>query len=207
MKKIKILVAAMFVQLVLISGSSFAQTALQEITELSAGESTLQNGTVDPEVLQAALEGASREALTTYYSLTNRFLEKTGKVLTLDGQNRLMMAVDTQSDRQKWHLVREGSSYRIYNKALGEGKAMDSDTKTPHMANKGNYSGQFWYFTEQGGWYRLSNSYQGINKVLDTYNATNNYVFFENKAKNTSGTYWRKTALGSATYQPLTITP
>lgn len=172
MKRIKLLMAAMMVQLALISGASFAQTALEEIIEISTAKETQQNGTVDPEALQAALDAERIEVETTYYRLTNKFLEKTGKVLTLDNQDRLMMAADTSSDRQKWHLVKEGNRYRIYNKALGEGKAMDSDTKKPHMAKKGNYSGQFWYFTAQGSWYRLSNSYQGINKVLDTYNAT-----------------------------------
>jgi len=207
MPKLRTLIAAIFVQLVLGNPASFAQGSLEQINEITNTTATQQNVTTDPAALRALLEAAGKNAKPTYYSLTNMFLEKSGKVLTLDSHNRLMMAADTRSDRQQWHLVQEGSSYRIYNKALGEGKAMDSDTQKPHMANKGNYSGQFWYFTAQGGWYRLSNSYQGINKVLDTYNATNNYVFFENKAKNTSGTYWKKIALSSATNQPLTSIP
>lgn len=151
----------------------------------------------DSKALQNALDTAKTK--TIYYTRSNKFLEKTGKVLTLDSQNRLVMAANTRSDRQKWYLVQEGSTYHIYTKALGEGQAIDSDTQKTHRAKKGNFSGQFWHFTAQGNWYGLSNNYQGINKALDTYNAPNNYVFFKKKANNTSGTYWEKTAVSNST--------
>jgi len=134
------------------------------------------------------------------------FLMKQGKVMTLDGSNRLVMAPkSTSNDRQKWQIIPDKNNYyRLYNKALGEGMAVDSDTKKPHMAKKGNYSGQYWLLTSvPGGWYKLSNMYQGVNKVLDTYNSSGNHLFFESKAKNTSGTFWRKTQVSDAVYVPL----
>lgn len=105
-----------------------------------------------------------------------------------------MSTKSANNDRQKWTVIKDKSGwYHLTNKALGTDISMDSGKDKPHMAKTGNYSGQQWRFTSApGGWYRLSNNYQGLNKVLDTYNSKGNYLFLENKAKNTTGTFWKK---------------
>lgn len=136
-----------------------------------------------------------------YYYLSNQFLGD-NKVMTLDGKNRLVMSTKAaNNDRQKWR-VRENENgwYRLYNKALGADMSVDSGKDQPNMAKTGDYTGQAWHFTPAGGgWYRLSNDYQGINKVLDTYNAEGNHLFLENKAKNTTGSFWKKVNVNGVT--------
>ncbi len=172
--------------LALAPAAAHAQTALEDAIELSASQNASK-------VLSAAevreiFEGA------TYYYLSNSFLG-VDKVMTLDSKGRLIMArKNPANDNQKWAIVSDPNGWkRIYNKAQGKAKALDSDQTKPHLANKGNYSGQFWKLekTGNGDWFRIYNSYLKQDKVLDTYNRTGNDLFFEQAARNTSGTYWR----------------
>lgn len=217
MKTKSCLFVAVFLQCILFAGLVQAQSGINQLSEISSVEAkTKTTSGTDATQLKDALEksGVDTTPAKTYYYLSNMFL-KDNIVLTLDGSNRLVMAArNSKNDRQKWQIVADKNNYyRLYNKALGEGMAVDSDTKKPHMAKKGNYSGQYWLFTLApgnqvlGGWYKLSNMYQGVNKVLDTYNSPGNHLFFETKTKNTSGTFWRKTEVrDDVTFKPLSLT-
>lgn len=166
---------------------------------VACNPSLAKKSAVTPQTTAAVAAGLNltKKAATkkqTYYYLTNKFLGN-NKVMALDNKNRLFMSTKSaNNDRQKWTVIKDKSGwYHLTNKALGTDISMDSGKDKPHMAKTGNYTGQQWRFTSvPGGWYRLSNNYQGLNKVLDTYNAKGNYLFLENKAKNTTGTFWKK---------------
>ncbi|WP_166263529.1 RICIN domain-containing protein [Marinobacter caseinilyticus] len=174
----------------LLAGQALSQTGVEQLSEVTKNE-TCTTCTGDASALYNALNPESER----FYYFYNAFLGE-GKVLTLDGNNRLMMAAKNSNHtntRQQWKIVIANDGYvHLWNKALGDTLRVDSDTAKPHMAGSGGYSGQFWYMEDaHSGWSRISNSYQGRNKVLDTYNAAGNYVFLEAKAKNTSGTFWK----------------
>lgn len=116
------------------------------------------------------------------------------KVLTLDVNNTLMMSpASSKVAEQMWGITKQANGYyRIYN-AAKPGMCLDSNPSRPDVRPCGNYSGQFWKFTDQNGWLRISNMYQKTGRVLDTYNGVGNRVFFESKAKNTSGSHWKMT--------------
>lgn len=148
-----------------------------------------------------------------YVYLTNRFLQSSGKVLTLDDNDKLHMAPRDPNDsnpRQHWHITEpdQNGDQRIFSRARGSNQSIDSDTKGPVMSGTGRFTGQAWRPQAMGGgWFRLANYYQGPERVLDTYNATGNYLFFEDRARNTSGTHWRtlpvpRTGSAEVTLQP-----
>lgn len=184
--------------LALAATAAWGQAGVNQLAELSSAEAATRitgNGGQLGALLGDLV--VNPEPQGTY--LYNSFLGK-DKVLTLDGSNRLMMAaVDREHDntRQQWRLQQQSNgTYRIWSMALGEGMNIDSDTAKPHMAKMGNYSGQFWTLDpSSNGWYRLYNSYQGPAKVLDTYNGPGNYLFFEARTRNTSGTFWQMSSV------------
>ncbi len=172
--------------------AAWGQAGIEQLAEISGAEPATRATTpTDNSQLSALLKDLEPQGTYLYNSFLGR-----DKVLTLDGNNRLMMAdVDREHDntRQQWRLQQQSNGmYRIWNMALGEGMNIDSDTAKPHMAKMGNYSGQFWTLDpSSNGWYRLYNSYQGPTKVLDTYNSPGNYLFFEARTRNTTGTFWQ----------------
>ncbi|WP_166263262.1 RICIN domain-containing protein [Marinobacter caseinilyticus] len=191
---------AVAVTMTLLIGQAFGQAGVNQLAEVSSAEAATRITSGDSTALTSALtsadvtsDGPSVPSYLLVKFISNSFLGD-NKVLTLDSSNRLMMATkDKMNPRQQWHVVEGNNGYiHLWNQALGEVLRVDSDTTKPHMAKSGNYSGQFWALEDaRNGWVRISNAYQGRDKVLDTYNGTGNYVFFEAKAKNTSGTFWK----------------
>lgn len=138
------------------------------------------------------VQGAEGPIIGGQYMLTNAFL-KDEKVLSLDSQGRLYMeSRNPNNTKQRWMFSQgPNGTFYMHNLDLGATKAVDSDSKRPNIKDKGNYTGQYWRYTQEGEYFRISNAYQGLNRVLDTENAPGNYVFFEAKTRNTSGTKWK----------------
>lgn len=170
---------------------SFAQAGVNQLAQVSSAKISARpalNGNLKGDLTALA-------AQSEYYTITNMFLKDKNKVLSLDGKNRMMMATyNEKDDRQKWYFVTAPNGYvQMKNESQGAEKCVDSDAKKPDIRKCGPYSGQAWLFTQENNWVRISNSYQKADRVLDTANAKGNYVFFQSKSKDTSGTYWALT--------------
>lgn len=100
--------------------------------------------------------------------------------------------------------------YKLTTSWQGTGKALDviNDGKNNkiHLANSGNYSGQFWKFTPtKNGYYRLTTQWQGANKSLDVINDGKNNRLHLAKTADYSGQHWKVKSLGNGYYRLTTL--
>ncbi|UKZ83845.1 hypothetical protein TrVFT333_011659 [Trichoderma virens FT-333] len=119
------------------------------------------------------------------YVLKNSFTAA-AKILSLAGNGNSLAMVDAHNVTSNglWFLTPTTSAryYRLHTLANGVKQALDVvndngvNSVNLHLANTGEYSGQYWRFDE---WhtspaypYRLSNSFTGPNAHLDVYSDT-----------------------------------
>ncbi|KAI9767071.1 MAG: hypothetical protein M1839_004628 [Geoglossum umbratile] len=116
----------------------------------------------------------------TWYRFTNAYLgTSTALGAKNDGagnkEGLLEMTPSRDDRRQFWQLTPLPSprTYKLRTRFLGPDRVLDvygDDKAKPHLAMKGNYSGQIWTISSWGdGTWKLTNSYSGPDLHLDTY--------------------------------------
>ncbi|EHK26933.1 carbohydrate-binding module family 13 protein [Trichoderma virens Gv29-8] len=134
------------------------------------------------------------------YVLKNSYTAS-NKVLALSSGGASLSMVDTQnvSANALWFLTPTNRSnyYRLHTIANGVKQSLDVindgvQNINLHMADTGNYSGQYWRFDNwsPGGQaypYRLSNTFTGPDKHLDVYSDT---LVAHLAGGNLSGQHW-----------------
>ncbi|KAL7914157.1 carbohydrate-binding module family 13 protein [Trichoderma velutinum] len=142
----------------------------------------------------AAIDTSKIYVLKNSYTAENKIL-----AMTSSGDSLSMIDAHSVSPNALWFLTPTTRSnyYRLHTIASGVKQSLDVindgvENVNLHMADTGNYSGQFWRFDNwtpggQGYPYRLSNTFTGQDKHLDVYSDT----FVAHLAGNNhSGQHW-----------------
>ncbi|KAL7941229.1 carbohydrate-binding module family 13 protein [Trichoderma barbatum] len=141
----------------------------------------------------AAIDTSKIYFLKNSYTSANKIL-----AMTASGSSLSMIDASNVSANALWFLTPTNRSnyYRLHTIADGVKMSLDVINEgvvnvNLHMADTGNYSGQFWRFDNwpegQAYPYRLSNTFTGPDKHLDVYSDT----FVAHLADdNHSGQHW-----------------
>ncbi|KAL6825604.1 carbohydrate-binding module family 13 protein [Trichoderma sp. SZMC 28015] len=127
----------------------------------------------------AAIDTSKLYVLKNSYTAANKIL-----AMTSSGDSLSMVDAHNVTSNALWFLTPTTMSnyYRLHTIANGVKQSLDVindgvENINLHMANTGNYSGQFWRFDNwtpggQGYPYRLSNTFTGQDQHLDVYSDT-----------------------------------
>lgn len=110
-----------------------------------------------------------------------------------------------------WALVQAQSIepdiyYRLTTQWQGDGKSLDvindGTNNQIHLAQTGDYSGQYWKFTPSGnGYYRITTQWLGDGKSLDVVNDGRNNQLQLADSGNYSGQFWRVIPIGNGYFR------
>lgn len=110
-----------------------------------------------------------------------------------------------------WALVQAQSIepntyYRLTTQWQGDGKSLDvindGTNNRIHLAQTGDYSGQYWKFTPSGNdYYRVTTQWLGDGKSLDVVNDGRNNQLQLADSGNYSGQFWRVIPIGNGYFR------